>query len=332
MAKKRRKRKKQMSFFKKLLILILLLFIALIVTFFFDKKTFNKLTNNIMLEINKITSKIEKTINKYKKEKYDAVDLDGDLTVFFLDVGQAESILIKYKDEYMLIDAGNNNDGEKLVKYFSYLGIDEFKYLFGTHAHEDHIGGMDNIIKKFKIDNFYMPSDTTTTETFLEVLNALEDKKIKFQTPPVGTRLQLGESTIDVLSVKSKQEDLNDTSIVLKLTYKNVSFLFTGDITQTVEKELLNKNISSTVLKVAHHGSKYSNSANFLRKVNPKYAIISCGINNDYYHPHGVVLEKLEKLNTKIYRTDLDGTIVAISDGDNIEFKTIKTYTDGGNE
>lgn len=330
MAKKRRKRKKTVNFIKKVFILIILLFIALIVTFFFDKKTFNKLTNNIMVEIEKITSKIEKTINKYKKEKYDNIDMDADLTVMYLDVGQAESILIKSQDEYMLIDAGNNVDGEKIVKYFNHLGIEEFKYVFGTHAHEDHIGGMDEIIKKFKINNFYMPSSPTTTESFLEVLNALEEKNIKFQTPKVGTKLQLGNSTVDVLSVKEKAEDLNDTSIVLKLTYKNVSFLFTGDITQTIEKELLNKNISSTVLKVAHHGSKYSNSANFLKKVNPKYAIISCGVNNEYYHPHSVILEKLEKLNTKIYRTDLEGTIVALSDGNSIEFKTIKTYTDGG--
>ena len=330
MSKKRRKRKKITNFLKKIFILILLLFVVLIVTFFVDKESFNKLTNNILVEINKITSKIDKTIEKYKKVKYENVEINADLSIYYLDVGQAESILIKYKNEYALIDAGNNNDGEKLVKYFKYLDIDEFKYVFGTHAHEDHIGGMDDIIKNFKIDNFYMPDDATTTETFLEVLNALEKKKIKFQSPKVGTRLILGDSTIDVLSIKSKQEDMNDDSIVLKLTYKNISFLFTGDITQNVEKELLQSNISSTVLKVAHHGSKYSNSANFLRKVNPKYAIISCGVNNEYYHPHNVVLEKLEKLNTKIYRTDIDGTIVALTDGTNIEFKTIKTYTDGG--
>ena len=230
----------------------------------------------------------------------------------------------------MLIDAGNNNDGEKLVKYFNHLDMEEFKYVVGTHDHEDHIGGMDNIIKNFKIDNFYMPDDSTTTETFVEVLNALEKKNIRFQTPNIGTRLKLGESDIEVLSVKSKQEDMNDDSIVLKLTYKNISFLFTGDATQNVEKEILNKNIESTVLKVGHHGSKYSNSAGFLKKVNPKYAVISCGLNNEYFHPNQVVLDKLEKLNTKIYRTDQEGTIVAISDGNNIEFKTIKTYTDGG--
>jgi competence protein ComEC len=117
---------------------------------------------------------------------------------------------------------------------------------------------------------------------------------------------------------------------VLKLTYKNISILFTGDITSNTEKELLNKNIESTVLKVAHHGSKYSNSAAFLRKVNPKYAVISCGINNEYFHPHQVVLDKLEKLNTKVYRTDLLGTIVLESDGESISFKNIDTDTDGG--
>ena len=327
---KKRTKKKIIKKIKKFFTIILLIGLLLIGTFFIDKKTFNKLTTNIISEINKITKKIEQKINKYKKAQYDEIDLNNDLMVFFLDVGQAESILIKSNDQYMLIDAGNTNDGEKIVNYFNHLRINEFKYVFGTHAHEDHIGGMDEIIKEFKIDNFYMPKDITTTETYISLLNALEDKKVAYKTPSVGTRLELGKASIDVLSVKTKQNDLNDTSIVLKLTYNNISFLFTGDITQNVEKELVNKNIKSTVLKVAHHGSKYSNSAAFLNKVKPEYSIISCGINNEYYHPHKVVLDKLEKLNSKIYRTDLSGTIVAISNGEKIEFKTIKTYTDGG--
>ena len=327
---KKRTKKKIIKKIKKFFTIILLIGLLLIGTFFIDKKTFNKLTTNIISEINKITKKIEQKISKYKKAQYDEIDLNNDLMVFFLDVGQAESILIKSNDQYMLIDAGNTNDGEKIVNYFNHLRINEFKYVFGTHAHEDHIGGMDEIIKEFKIDNFYMPKDITTTETYISLLNALEDKKVAYKTPSVGTRLELGKASIDVLSVKTKQNDLNDTSIVLKLTYNNISFLFTGDITQNVEKELVNKNIKSTVLKVAHHGSKYSNSAAFLNKVKPEYSIISCGINNEYYHPHKVVLDKLEKLNSKIYRTDLSGTIVAISNGEKIEFKTIKTYTDGG--
>ena len=330
MAKKRRRRKKSMKWYKKIFVLFIIIGLFLVATFFLDRKTFNELKNSIVLEITKITNKIEKTISKYRKEKYDDIELTDDLMVFFLDVGQGDSILIKSQNEYMLIDAGNNNDGDKIVKYFNNIGIEKFKYVVGTHVHEDHIGGMDNIIKKFKIDNFYMPSDASTTQTLLEVLNALESKNVKLQTAKAGTRLKLGDSDIEVLSAKVKQEELNDTSIVLRLTYKNVSFLFTGDATSNVEKELLNKNIESTVLKVGHHGSKYSNSAAFLRKVNPKYAVISCGINNEYYHPHKVVLDKLESLNTEIYRTDLLGTIVAISDGYKVEFKTIKTYTDGG--
>ena len=326
----RRKRKKIIKKIKKILFIFLLIGIVLIGTFFVDKESFHKLTNNIFYEIEKITKKLEEEIKKYRKDNYDKIDLDNDLMVFFLDVGQAESILIKSNDEYMLIDAGNNNDGKKIVKYFDYLGIKEFKYVFGTHAHEDHIGGMDDVINSFIIDNFYMPDETTTTETFVEVLNALEKRKVAFKTPSVGTRLKLGKADIDVLSVKKSKDDLNDTSIVLKLSYNNISFLFTGDITQNVEKELLNKNIESTVFKVAHHGSKYSNSAAFLNKIKPKYSVISCGVDNEYYHPHKVVLDKLEKLNSKVYRTDLDGTIVAITDGKDIDFKTIKTYTDGG--
>ena len=327
---KRRTKKKIIKKLKRFFIIILLICLALMGTFFVDKKTFNQLTTNIMNEVTKLSKKIGDKLNKFRRYEYDSINLDNDLMVFFLDVGQAESILIKSNDEYMLIDAGNTNDGTKIVKYLKYLGIDEFKYIFGTHAHEDHIGGMDEIIKSFKVNNFYMPSDTTTTETYLSLLNALEKKKVAYRTPKIGTRLELGKAFVDILSIKSKQNDLNDTSIVLKLTYNNISFLFTGDITQNVEKELVNKDIKSTVLKVAHHGSKYSNSAAFLNKVKPEYSIIMCGVNNEYYHPHKVVLDKLEKLNSKIYRTDLNGTIVAISDGKKIEFKTIKTYTDGG--
>lgn len=328
-----KKKNKVTKWYKKLLILCLVIILFLIGTFFFDKKSFYSLKDTLIVEINKITEEIKKTFNEYRKgneKKYENIDFNGDLFVYFLDVGQAESILIKSDEEYMLIDAGNNNDGEKIVDYFKYLGIKEFKYVFGTHAHEDHVGGMDNIIKSFKIQNFYMPSDTTTTQTYLEILNELERKKIKYQTPSIGTKLQIGKAQLEVISIKENQEDLNDTSIVLKLTYKDISFLFTGDITSNVEREILNKNIESTVLKVPHHGSKYSNSAQFLKKVDPKYAIISCGQYNEYFHPHQVVLDKLEKMNVEIFRTDLLGTIVASTDGKNIDFKTIKTYTDGG--
>ena len=316
--------------------IITLLFIAIFLagSYFVDKDFFNDLKDTIFKEVNNAKSNIEKEIKKASivddnVEKIESIELNEELMVFFLDVGQADSILVKSQDEYMLIDAGNNGDGPKLVDYFNSLGIKELKYVVGTHAHEDHIGGMDNIIKNFKIKNFYMPDVETTTQTFVEVLDALEKKKVAFKTPKIGTKLKLGESEVEVLYVGTSKEDLNDTSIVLKLTYKDVSFLFTGDATNNVEREILDKDLESTVLKVGHHGSKYSSSASFLNKVRPKYAIISCGVNNDYGHPHDVVIKKLKRLNSTILQTNQLGTIVVISDGTNLEFKNIKTNTNG---
>lgn len=314
--------------------IILLVFILLVFagSFFVDKKLFNSLKDTIFSEIKSGVNTLKKEINKnetVESTKKNNIILDKDFMVLFIDVGQADSILIKSQDEYMLIDAGNNADGPKLVNFFNELSIKEFKYVVGTHAHEDHIGGMDNIIKNFKVKNFYMPNATTTTQTFLEILEQLEKKKIAFKTPNIGTKLKLGESNIEIIYVGENEEDLNDTSIIIKVTYKNTSFLFTGDTTSNVEKEILDKEIESDVLKVAHHGSKYSSSASFLNKVKPKYAIISCGKNNDYGHPHDVILKKLKKLKTNIYRTDKLGTIIVISDGKNITIKNAKTDTNG---
>ncbi len=328
---------------KKKLYTLLFIAIVLCFTYFFNKDLFNELKNSVYEEIFQIPKdeKKDKEENRYNDDKVmsstslekidevDKIELTDDLTIFYLDVGQADSTLIKSQDKYMLIDVGNNSDGKKLVKYFKYLGIESFEYVVGTHAHEDHIGGMDDIIDNFKIKNFYMPDDITTTKTFEDVLDALEKNKVAFNTPKIGTKLKLGDSNIEVLYVGKDKEDLNDDSIVLKLTYKNTSFLFTGDATNNVEKEILDSNLASTVLKVGHHGSKYSSSANFLTKVRPKYAIISCGKQNDYGHPHDVTVNKLEKLNSKIYRTDKLGTIVAISDGEKITFKNIQTDTNG---
>lgn len=251
------------------------------------------------------------------------------LEILFLDVGQADSILINNNGEYALIDAGNNEDGKKLVEFFNTLGINNFKYVIGTHPHEDHIGGMDDIIKNFTIDNFFMPDVITTTKTFEEVLDALLEKNISFQTPQINSTFNLADTKFEVLYVGSNQDDLNDTSIVLKLTYGNTSYLLMGDATKKVEKELLNKNIKSDVLKVGHHGSEYSSHKEFLEKVNPQYAIIQVGKNNTYNHPKQIVLDNLTQLGAKIYRTDKLGTIVLTSDGEKIELNNKKTDTNG---
>lgn len=271
-----------------------------------------------------------KNINK-REEVVNTINYDHDLSVYFIDVGQADCILVKDNDEYALIDAGNNEDGMKLVNYFKSLNITDFKYVFGTHAHEDHIGGMDNIIDNFNIENFYMPNAITTTKTFEDVLDSLDRKKIKFQTPNVNDDFKLNNATFKVLHIGDNKKDLNDTSVVLRLEYGNTSYLLMGDATSNVEKDLLNNNINlkSDVLKVGHHGSNYSSTIDFLNEVKPEYAIIEVGKNNSYNHPRQETLDKLKDINAKVYRTDLDGTIVATSDGNSIKIETIKTDTNG---
>lgn len=263
-----------------------------------------------------------------KSDKIDA-KVKENFSVSFIDVGQADSVLIRNGNYNMLIDAGNNEDGEKLVNYFKSLGIEEFTYVFATHPHEDHIGGMDDIINNFKIDNYYMSNKLSTTKTFMDVLDALDGCNLKYTVPNKGDTLKLGDANIKVIYPGDDKSNINDSSIVLKITYGKNSFLLTGDATSNVERKIYNEDIKSDVLKVAHHGSSYSSTDVFLDRVKPYYAVISVGKNNIYNHPSNKTLEKLNKRNIKVYRTDLDGTITFTSDGDNLSVKALKTDTNG---
>lgn len=273
-----------------------------------------------------LLSNDEITIEKQENKKTDSNNTDV-VKVEYIDVGQADAILIENNKKYMLIDAGNNEDGDLLVNYFKDKNITDFEYVVATHPHEDHIGGMDNIIKNFNIKNYYMPDCYTTTKTFEELLDALEEKNLSFETPDIDSEFLLGDALFKVLYTGTDKRDLNNTSIVLRMTYKDVSFMFTGDATNTTEKKILAKNLQSDVLKVGHHGSQYSTSKNFLDKVNPKYAIISVGTGNVYDHPKDITLNKLKGI--EVHRTDKEGTIRVISDGKNIDIETFRTNTNG---
>ena len=304
-----------------------------------NKRTKNKLLKIFLVLIIMLCTYIyeeyfpeEKTTNEveYRQEK-EVVSNPNNLIIHYVDVGQGDCILIGQNNEYVLIDAGNNEDGELLVDYFKQLEIEKFKYVIGTHAHEDHIGGIDNIINNFELEHFYMPDVITTTKTFEDVLDALLAKKKAFETPNIGDTFKLNDASFEVLYLDKDKSDLNNTSIVLKLTYKNTTYLFMGDATSKVEKILLDNeaDLKSDVLKVGHHGSQYSSTAAFLKQVSPSYAVIQVGENNDYDHPKEITLNKLEKLKTLTYRTDKHGTIILTSDGENISFETIKTNTNG---
>lgn len=249
--------------------------------------------------------------------------VNGKLKVHYINVGQGDSILVQQGDKNMLIDAGTNASTSSLISYLRSQNIKKIDYLVLTHPHEDHIGGADAVIKTFEIGSIYMPKVTANTATFRDVVKAMNAKGLKALQPVIGTNYNLGQAACEILGpVTTVNGDLNTYSIVIKVTFGNNKFLFTGDAQASNEQDMINKgfDLSADVLKLGHHGSHTSTSQNFLNKVNPKYAIISCGVDNDYGHPHKETMDRLKRKNVIVYRTDESGTIVAESDGNNISF------------
>ncbi|NFO99218.1 MBL fold metallo-hydrolase [Clostridium botulinum] len=239
------------------------------------------------------------------------------LRVHYIDVGQGDSILIQFNDKNLLIDAGCNN--KKVQRYLKKCGVKRLNYLIATHPHDDHIGGMHYIIDKFKIDKFLAPKATNNTATFKNMLIKLKENNLKITTTKAGDVINL-DPKLNIFVVAPSNynyKNLNNYSIVIKLSYNKTSFLFCGDAENLSEDEILKEgyNIESDILKLGHHGSNTSSSKNFLDDVNPKIAIISCGKNNDYGHPHKETLKKLKTRNITTYRTDIHGTIILESNG-----------------
>lgn len=250
------------------------------------------------------------------------------LQVHFIDVGQADAILVENGHSAMLVDAGNNDDGELVVNYLRQRGIQKLDVVMGTHPHEDHIGGLDDVLKAFAVEQVYLPKVTHMTETYRDVLQAIKSKNLK-ATPAVGGQhFQLGQADVEIFGPNGTgYKELNDYSIVCKVSYGETSFLLTGDAEELVEQEMLKRgyNLKANVLKVGHHGSHSSTSEKFLQAVSPQYAVISVGKDNDYGHPHLETLQKLAQHKVKVYQTAQVGTIVMTSDGNTVSIKTTKS-------
>lgn len=288
--------------------LILIILVALLGV---NNNTINNLVNVSEVNTTEKTSNVAKTTNE--------TPIEEKLSVYFIDVGQADSILITNKNEAMLIDAGNNEDGQDVVNFIKEKGITKLNYVIGTHPHEDHIGGLDNVINSdLEIENVLMPKIQTNTKTFEDVLDAIENKNLKITAPNKGDSFKIGDSNCQVMteSILDKN-NLNLSSIVIRLEYGNNSFLFMGDSEE--ENEKTSNWPKTDVLKVGHHGSNTSSSEAFLNQVSPNYAVIMVGKNNKYGLPKEKIIERLKNMNAQIYRTDEIGTLKITSDGNNIE-------------
>jgi beta-lactamase superfamily II metal-dependent hydrolase len=235
----------------------------------------------------------------------------GALEVVFIDVGQAESILLKHNGRYALIDAGESKTAKALTGFLKNEGVERLDFVIATHPHSDHIGGMEAVIRAFDIDVFIMPDIENDTKTFENMVDALLEKDVRVAIPVPGDVYTLGEAELTILFNQITPKSLNNCSVVSRLTFGALSVLFTGDMESEVEAALLltGRPVRSDFLNVAHHGSSTSSTQEFLSAVAPGAAFISCGVSNSYNHPHVNTITKLTGMGAAIYRTDEDGTV-----------------------
>ena len=259
-------------------------------------------------------------------------DDDGSMPVkvHFFDVGQGDCTLISANGKNILIDAGENDQAERVVNHLKDQNIDKIDILIGTHPHSDHIGGMDAVVNQFSVGEIILPklsdTQTPTTKTYLDLLTAVADKGVKVRRATPGDTIDIGGGKLEILGPLSEYTDLNNMSVVSRFVYQNASFWIAGDCSKEAEADLLaqGKVTQTNVYKVSHHGSSTASSQKFLDQLQPDYCVISLGADNSYGHPHKEVMNRLNKMNTTVYRTDLNGTVTAQTDGSTIQFATEK--------
>ncbi|MCI8761100.1 MAG: MBL fold metallo-hydrolase [Clostridia bacterium] len=262
-------------------------------------------------------------ISNITDENFEYIVDESKLQIIYFDVGQADSALIMNNGKTTLIDGGNDSDGDDLVKYIKSQKISKIDTVIATHLHADHIGGLDDIIDNFDIGTVYMPDTINTDKQVEEFLDAMERKKLNYEVPEVGEKFKNGLAHCEVMAIDNKAKDLNNSSIVIQMNYLEQRYLFMGDSEKEVENSRDWNKVN--ILKVGHHGSNTSSTERFLNQIRPEFAIISVGLNNKYHHPSTEILNRFKSLNTSIYRTDEDGSLLLESDGKENIIRKIKT-------
>ena len=246
--------------------------------------------------------------------------------IHYIDVGQADAALVICDGNYMLIDGGNPEDSSLIYSYLTKQNVKKLHTIVCSHAHDDHVGGLPAAVHSFEFENVYAPERENDIDAYNSFKNKVIEKGVTIKNPKPGDSFGFGSSTVEFYGPVFDTTDLNNTSIVLKITYGETSFLFTGDAEREEEQDILNRNfdLSATVLKVGHHGASTSTSYPFLREIMPEYAVISVGSKNRYGHPTEETLSRLRDADVTVYRTDLNGDIIAKSDGKTVTITTKK--------
>ena len=259
----------------------------------------------------------------------------AELSAWFVDVGQGDCTVIECDGESMIIDGGAPGASEQVYSFIrEELGLDRLDYMVSTHPHEDHIAGLAAVLNAVPADLVLSPVLEWHTRRFNTFMKYARRQGAPVTVPSAGDELRLGGATVTVLqcwpeAVQWREDDVNDMSIVIRVDYGNTSIIVAGDAEEASEYMMIDSGLplKADVLRVAHHGSTYSTSPEFLSAVSPEYAVISCGEGNSYYHPHGRVLNALKKQGAALFRTDLQGTVRCVSDGEEIMFTTARDAT-----
>lgn len=266
--------------------------------------------------------------NKDMEVISDVIEEKNKFYSYYIDVGQGDCEMLKCNNDVVLIDAGDANEYTKIQHTLNAQGVTEINYLIITHMHSDHMYNVQKILSEYRVNNIIMSklseSNTPTTDLYEKTIDAIANSGAKVYAANPGDKYDLSSFSFNILGPYGQPDNLNNTSVIVRVQFGNTSFLYMGDAETGEEKELMKSGFdySADVLKLGHHGSKTSTGSKFLANVNPQIAVASCGAGNKYKHPNTETVDKLKKNNVTLYRTDIQGTITVISDGNNFTVRT----------